>query len=897
MEEEKTTQKKPLIQESNDQLNPALIKLLSQANQYISQYQKFFNLQDGAQIIKIINYFKNIEKQQTSYSHFCLESKNLEELTPDEILIYLTNLNVSEEQKNVILCGWFTARSLEIYKIRMQGLSFSEKKFSPLKKKHQLQAIFDEINEFEYSQKEDGQNSLQVINDWDSYYRLAQKIINAKNEDDLRNIANFIELHIQNEKIKKRLQKIIEEKLNPPLEEKDIEEIKETYKEIYKKVLEEVLNYLRYINPEENSFTLSILEKIFKAVTEQTLKILASMREIDFTPFIPANKLTMLFWAIRLNRPIPEILYDKIPPFIKKLIKKMEEKYFDDYLSTEAAGFWLEKNLIFPDMKIYTQELSPQNLFNQLILKLIDALLKTLSEKDKQKGELFVNLIINDQKIYQIKINPQEKENNLANQILNQLENPQEIKEEDIYSLKQDAYTTPRNKQKRFHQKEGSALFSLNEKMKENSFCIRINDQPEKRQKNHPQSLFMVNGHQAQINFDIYNNYVNFAIKFAHKHFDGIPAKNFFMRFLSSLKNNFNIEDYHGENTDQTINTTIPLFESQATKKYDEILADFMFLNEKLKNFNPSFVYALSLAIANNIDNFHFLVDGPNIFKESEYYTNVQPIVCSLKPIKRIIEKIKRKREKIKNNQHITEEDELNTEDKLVIQRWMKSTMEEYQRGKKGLATTATLAGIAGELEKPLSQISKNLHKGILALIHAQGMVSVLVSLKPQEKNEGITFFTAQSDVYQIPINVAHPQPSMGVIGINQNQTIYGETEIIITTRKTISQAQIEIKRWIDEKISPGLKRDMSYKIINKILNNWQKLNTGQIDLNEYERTFKNLFKQLPQELKDFFGNEEKKLQENLNQLLQKSARATFENDIQECIQIIKEMLEFATTD
>lgn len=320
-----------------------------------------------------------------------------------------------------------------------------------------------------------------------------------------------------------------------------------------------------------------------------------------------------------------------------------------------------------------------------------------------------------------------------------------------------------------------------------------------------------------------------------------------------------------------------------------------MFLNEKLKNFNPSFVYSLALAVANNIDYFHFLVDGPNIFKNaSEYYTNVQPIVVSLLPIKDIIEKIKIRRNKILHQLPLEEKDKLTEDEKKRIEEWMKKTMEEYQRGKKGLGTPAVITAPAGTLEKPLSRIAKIFHKGVLTLINAQGMVSVLVSLKPQEKTEGIIFHTAKSDVYQQPINVSQGRGSMGVVGINQSQSIDGQTEMFITTRKTPSQTQREIKQWIDSVVSKENERKTTYKIFDQILKNWEKLNAGKITLDKYEKDLEKLFQQLPKELKKRFSNKKEEIKRQLNFLLQESAKKTVEADIKEAIEIIRLMLEFA---
>jgi hypothetical protein len=892
---ETLSQQETLHQSPQQNLNFDNIEILHQANKQTSKYNQFFNPQNPTvnptflRFIQIKDYFQKALEEQKSSPPPPFQPQNLENLPPYELVSYLKNSGLGKEEIDKVLDGWIAARALDVYELRMQGLSFSEKKFSPLTKDHQAQAILDEIKEFEV----DPSDPLQALTDWDFYYRLVKQVTQTEKQEDLKTISKLAQF-IKNEKAKQKLQAIIQEKLSPQSpqsKETQTKKSREARKKEYKETLEKVLEYLRDVYPSESWL---------KEIPEKVIKILNDARESDLTPFVQAHLLAELFWMIRLNRPIPESLIADYPDYIQKAVKNFEKKYLDRSLHTEAAGFWLEKDLIMPQLTINSKD--PESLKKLIIEKLVPTLISSLNQTEKAKP-LSINIIIDDSYLYKLIIDPTK---DIESQIRNQLSqnNPLPIKKR--YYLKQDAYTFGPIKEKSHlfqqyfgHQEErkiGGITISFLKETKEDDYCIRINTKPEIRPKNHPRSLFMVEHHRAQINFDIYGDHVNLAIKFAHKHFDGLPAKNFFKKFEEELKKRFDKnEDYHGKKINQKIDTTFPLFEAQAIKKYDEILADFMFLNEKLKNFNPSFVYGLALAIANNIDYFHFLVDGPNIFKNaSEYYTNVQPIVVSLLPIKDIIEKIKKRRNKILHQLPLEEKDKLTEDDKKRIEEWMKKTMEEYQRGKKGLGTPAVIAAPAGTLQEPLSKIAKIFHKGVLTLINAQGMVSVLVSLKPQKKTEGIIFHTAKSDAYQQPINISQGQGSMGVVGINQSQSIDGQTEIFITTRKTPSQAQREIKQWIDSVVSEENERKITYKIFDQILKNWEKLNAGKITLDKYEKDLEKLFQQLPEELKKRFSNKKGELQRQLNFLLQESAKKTVEADIKEAIEIIRLMLGFA---
>jgi hypothetical protein len=165
-------QQETLNQLSQENLKHNNSEILHQANEQISKYNQFFNHQnptvnpifinDNDNNNKIKDYFQKALEEQKPPSPLPFQPQNLEDLTPYELVSYLKNSGLGKEEIDKVLDGWIAARALDVYKIRMRGLSFSEKKFSPLTKDHQAQAILDEIKEFEV----DTSDHLQALTDW-----------------------------------------------------------------------------------------------------------------------------------------------------------------------------------------------------------------------------------------------------------------------------------------------------------------------------------------------------------------------------------------------------------------------------------------------------------------------------------------------------------------------------------------------------------------------------------------------------------------------------------------------------------------------------------------------------------------------------------------------------------
>lgn len=827
-------------------INPQIIEIKNYAYNRRKQLDIFFHKESKLSLPRgLLNQFEKLPQKDLSSLPF--QPKSYEELfnlPPQDFISYIKTLNLSEQETIEIIEGWLANRCLTIHRLKMSGISFEDDKIWRLKRAKQLEKILSEAENL-------------GIENWDFFYRFAQEIKNAKTQEELLRLEkNLAHIPFEKEELRNRLSTLIQRKKGLKSKEPTpTEKSNRKRKEEYQEALNAVLEYLRYIVPQQNQSLRKIVEEI--------IKFLEKIRNPDWTPFIQADSLCEIFWAIRLQRPINFQRYGKIGEAIKRFL----EKNLDRSLQTESAGFWIEKN--FSSISYLKNDREK-----------ISLAIRSLVSTTQPGKKLRINVILNDQQFYKLVIDPNQ---DINEQIAAQLEKPVEgLSDNDLYQLKQDTYTFgPISKKSPLFRKlfgHQRRLFNIVPVSTDpDDYCIRINTDPEKKPKNHPLSLFIVGSHRLTINFDFYLDHLNLGIKFAHRYFDGIPAKDFFRKYVSQL--DLELLQEKKIHQEKPIDSDLPLFEGVAKRVIfsDEVLCE-PFSEENLKQFNPTFVYALSFALANDIDYFHFLVDGPNIFsQDSPYYSNVQPIVISFLPIKDVIEKIRK-------NQP------LNSKDKEKLKIWRENVIAEYQRGKKGLGTPAVLSAPTGTLEKPLSEIGKRFHKGIRALINAQGMFSGIPDINPQETIDSLIFFTAKSDAYQQEINLLDEHKSMGVVGFYQSQDENGNIILVFTVRKNITQSQKEINQWIDNSLPNQKERQRTKKLIGILLKSWEKLTQGKIDLKNYQKILEQIFEKLPDSLKKMLKNKEE-LQKKLNLILQESASNTVNFNLIENISIVQQLL------
>ncbi len=852
-----------------DPIQPNVLSIVSEAEAKINNFNQYFGdpKNHDAQSLKTgINERVGEIRDLPPLEHPPFKPKSIDHffsMTPREFKTFLSQLKLDEHQERKIIEGWLAKRIVEIRQIKIDGIDFDPKlKINNIKNKNKLTNILNEID------------SCGSIENWDLFYRLADPITPllkiAKTEDDFNKIENILKAYNlpEDHPIFQRWSQIISEKKHRILT-KDKTILSLSPKEIkmqYDQALKEVLEYLKYsITTDKPMGKINDLK--IKLINE-VLKIINQFRNSPLTPSVESRILAEIFWPLRLGRNID---LSKYSPSFRKHLKEYLKIVFDKSLRTEAAGFWLEKNLQIPHFALMNTE--------EKIKFAIHSLISVIKNHPDNQQVLKINVIIDDRHIIKLEIDPTKNIDEQITQNLKELRSKKRlsrINPDDLFSLKQNAYTFGNIDEKsptfqeKFGHEEPIKVFNIAtpfKKPESDDYAIRINDNPKKRPKHNPSSLFMVEPHKALLNFDLYDDHINIAMKFAHKFFDGKPAKDLFLELIDRIKkNNEEISNY--PITQETYQpTALPLFEAYSSRKFDDFLSDVK------TDFNPTFVYALATAIQANVDHFHFLVAGPDIFSHLGPYSNIQPALISLIPLRDIIQKIQ-------NNSTLTDDDYQR------LKEWREKTKEEYQRSKKGLSTPATIAAPAGALEKPLSEISKTLgHKGIDLLTNSQGMFSGLPNLKPQEEfAEGLIFYTAQSDSYQLLINLDKPLSSMGVVGFTQNETKNGEVELVFSVRKKPSQAQREFNKYFNEL---NIKNT---KIFNKLIKSWENLINGKTTLDNYYKLLKEAFEYLPKSEKEALENNYLNFQNKLNMILWQSSQNTL-NNLESSVLIAEKLL------
>lgn len=862
----------PQPQEASPQPNSnqlgQLYTLMNESNNYVNKFNSYFDPKKTSQkpaitILKSqVIYLETIPPKKINELPFSPKSINdFYSLTPVELMSYLNTLSINQQQRAQIIEGWLAKRMIDVSSIKLQSISFSDDDgYSKLSRQKRLTALVKELQE------------SKSLENWDFFYRVGQMIIEAKDDQEkLINIKNNLSIYSFSPEVEQKLSKIIDEKTSKKTNQKKEappQPTEKTKKEKYDNALEEVLDYLGYsIDP-------NIKRKLSSILSEKTLQIVKALRDSRFTPqSVEAYILSQLFWPLRLGRKVD---LKEFKQHEKKLLRYFEAN-LDKSLRTEAAGFWFEKNLTIPNLITISNE--------QRIIFAVENLIKAIPDTDipHKNKPLRVNINIDDKHIIKITLTSSE---NIEEQIKSQLTlsslkkgNLVKLKSDDLYQLKQNSYTfgdiskKSTQFQQGFGHKEKNKFLGISifEHTENDDYAIRINTEPNQRPKTHPLSLFMVEHHKALLNLDIDAATVNIAMKFAHKHFDGKPAKDVFLKLINEIKKQskekfgINPVDLDIENVNLP-NTDIPIFEAFYSVKFDDILSDIK------TDFNPSFIYSLATALNSDVDHFHFLVAGPDIFSESGPYSNIQPAIVSLIPIKNIIKKIR-------------ENTRLTQEDIEKLKEWREKLKEEYKQAKNGLSTPAVLAGTTGSIEDPLKKIGQLLGYHQMSLVtHSQGMFSALITMKPGRSTEGIIFHTAKSDSYQQKINLENPPASMGVVGFNQSQDINGNIELVFSVRKMPSQAQREIKDWL---VTNGVK---NFKPFERLIKDWERLIQGEINLDGYYKSLQQAFNSLPEKVQKQFKNF-KDLQIILNDRLYASAKNTASGTIADTVKIAEQLL------
>lgn len=791
---------------------------------------------------------------------------NIMTLSSRELLSYLKSLDMAQSEIENVFQGWLSNKFIDISNLKLQGIALDPvDNFSQLRKSKKIVAILHEIRSVNWD-------------NFESFYTIAPIYfaeIKKAGVEELRNIRERAENELSGNKIiwEKVMDEIAskERSLLYPLK-KEVEPTEKTKAELYFQALKENTEYLKYCFSKD-------LGKFSKAI-EYFISFLGITRN-KISAIIPilasSHTLAEFFWALRVRRLID---FSKFPQLKESLLKRYFEVNLDQSLQTEAAGFWFEKELALPRFILNRDEA----LLNS-VLSMVEVHKQTYPRTIALKPLKFT-ILINDQKTIKIEIDPtRDDAAAILLKIRSSKNSLKSIDQKERYHLKSESYEYGK-KSKRYQE-----VFSHHRKRKvfgietpfvvkePGDYMIRLVTTKNNQNKINPENLFMVDSHKALLNIDLSGNQnVNLAVKFAHRFFDGQPAKEIFIKYVQEIiqkthpKQDQSLFIMENLPSEEFADSSFPLFEATATSQLDEQSVEP--IKKAGIKATPTFLQAAGFALANKVDHFHILVAAQTTPYADGPYNNVQPVIVSFLPIKDIYEKFK-------NNGTIT------VEEKNKVSEWLKKVQRAQDLGKKGLSTAAVLSAPTGTFEGPLSKFAEIFHKAIELLKNSQGMFSPLPNLKPGKHLENIIFHTAKSDTYALKVTLENPTPSMGIVGYSQSQLDHlavKDFESSFSVRKCPSQCQRSFSYWIDTNINPRIKKSNQkariYRKFNHLIESWDKLILGKISYKKYQTILEKVFYLLKTSLK---GDEFKSLgiesssdfQRVLNKIVIDDARQT----------------------
>jgi hypothetical protein len=305
---------------------------------------------------------------------------------------------------------------------------------------------------------------------------------------------------------------------------------------------------------------------------------------------------------------------------------------------------------------------------------------------------------------------------------------------------------------------------------------------------------------------------------------------------------------------------------------------------EQTTTLSPNIIRTAVLGFANNVFDSHVLFAAKVNPQTAGPYDNIQPVILSLHPIKEIYRKYR-------SNPDVV----LSPEEIQTVKIWIKRTNEAVENAKKGLSTAAVLAAPLGRVEDLMTGLTEVLHKGTNLVKRSSGMFSPLPETKPQPEFDDTTFFTAVGDTYEHRADLNNPKNSIGTIGYNHTFKEYEydrKDQIIYAIRKTPFQAVAGFKQFLETELFSGVFSNKKNRLFNannivtKLIESWENLIIGRINLDDYLDRLEDTYKRLGKEsacgikaLKSAGITSPALLQRQLNLVLKHDASSTINRD------------------
>ncbi|MFA6533070.1 MAG: hypothetical protein WCT22_03675 [Patescibacteria group bacterium] len=699
-----------------------------------------------------------------------------------------------------------------------------------------------------------------------NYYTIAQQILESNNVPELDFITglhlNIMPATLKNGLVQLASLRKAEFKVIPPKKyETEAEKTEEYYK-----ALSFSIEFMLYAGENVNPKLAKIAESILKSISA-----VRDWTSVNTKTLPTSFELAQIFWPIRLGREIgnPEVL-----GLTLKQIDRYLKKILDKKLSSESSAFWFKKSV--KDLALFDSDR------DNIIAAITQSVLSSESEyrkarKNFQYQPVRFNVLLNDERLIKFEFNPNESQTVILDTIRQKIAGSKIIKisDQDKFNYYLESHKNPKKRRKDIYTHKRPIIlnlfnreikFGLNEDVS-GDYLINLSSQ--NTDLNSPTSSFLCGNHKAVVDLNLSTDI--FSAKFTHKFFDGAPADKFFTSIYQRLKKfGIDTESYYQpkyQKTEKRLVSSYPQMEVFSSMRDDVSF-------QKLSDLSPTVMRAMTIALANNIDDFTLLFSSERYKINEGPYDNIQPAIISFYPIKEIYKKFKR-------------EGKLTSDEKQKVKKWITMTKTGFDWAKNGLSIAATIAAPVGRAEELVAKVTKPLHPGVDLLKQTHGMFSGLVEVKTQTELEKKEFVTANGSTYRLRVNLEKPQISTGVIGYkysqsNENGKLVQENAL--TVRKSPSQSQPAFRKYIDLSLYPGNQdRKIAYKHFTKLIEDWEKLTTGDINYHDYQKTLESTYNFLLRDKKcggkklaelGIYGKED--LQRRLNKVFQEDAKYTF---------------------
>lgn len=587
--------------------------------------------------------------------------------------------------------------------------------------------------------------------------------------------------------------------------------------EEFKFAFEQGLKYLRYCHKNGT-------QPVNFAVAAETIATFWKNVRDNIPGLVSSNINALTFWGTQLGRnPSDEDL--KNLGISRRQFQSMINHVFDERLRhSEASAFSLSHK--YETVRGYTTQ--PE----RVLLNTVKALLESNREVLKVNGQIPLLVVVNDHCYLKMQL-PTDASDEVIMAELNKNPSFINLRSEERFDLKLDAYKNPKKRSKQFRDIYGFK----GSKNGYGDYIIRLTTKGANTgiiDNQSVTSMYTIGSYKAlvDVNMDV-NSGLDLSIKASHHNFDGVALANFFDEIRHKVVSQQNdailleepkVIQQAEKGKLKTERDAYPLPSAKATTIVkDNYHTVTIKSGKKIQKFTPPVLRGLDLAIANDVSSMHVLYNaghGNNPYSNARW-DNVQPVVISVEPLKGILAKFEQDYDAYLNKGGPLPV--IDPADKRRVIEYAEMVNNAITWAKRGFSTVAVLSSPFGTMRNLASNITSSIYENVKMLNQSNGMLSPTVG-------EDV-FETADSNAYEPAIDVPNAKKHLGVIGTQAHRVPDSkptqEDSAAYTIKKSPNQAQLAFKEALATnptlRLNPNQQANV-VKIINEVLIAWEKI-------------------------------------------------------------------------